>query len=382
MLSHELRNPLAPIRNAVEVIGRVAPKDPAISMARDVVDRQLVHMIRLVDELLDVSRLMEGKITLKMEPLELSRIIHHSIEMATPLVRERSQSLEVEMPPSPVHVSGDFTRLSQVVSNLLSNAAKYSDVGGRIELCTSVTAGMALISVRDNGGGIEASLLPKVFDLFVQGERSLDRSQGGLGVGLTLVKRLVELHQGRVEALSEGAGKGSEFRVYLPCVTQPVCARSVEALETEGGCKRRVLVVDDNRDAAESVAVLLELYGHEVRTAIDGFQALAASAEFLPEAVLIDIGLPGIDGFELARRLRNQDPTRNAMLIALTGYGRKEDQDRGEAAGFDAFYVKPADPKEIHACIAGLRQSVIRDAPSAVLLGGIRGRIGTELARS
>ena len=353
MLSHELRNPLAPIRNAVEVIRRVAPKDPAISMARDVVDRQLTHMIRLVDELLDVSRLMEGKITLRMEPLELSRILHHSIEMATPLVRARSQTLEVEMPPSPVHVSGDFTRLAQVVSNLLGNAAKYTDVGGRIELSASVTSGMALISVRDNGAGIEASLLPKVFDLFVQGERSLDRSQGGLGVGLTLVKRLVELHQGRVEALSQGTGKGSEFRVYLPCVAQPVRERSPEAAEIEGGSKRRVLVVDDNRDAAESVAVLLELYGHEVKTAIDGFQALSASMEFLPEAVVIDIGLPGIDGFEVARRMRQQDATRNAMLIALTGYGRKEDRARGEAAGFDAFYVKPADPREIHACIAG-----------------------------
>jgi signal transduction histidine kinase/DNA-binding response OmpR family regulator len=354
MLSHELRNPLAPIRTAVEVIRRVAPADPALTMARDVVDRQVAHLIRLVEELLDVSRIIEGKITLKKGTVDLAQIIRHSVETARPLIEARGQRLDVEVPSAPVRLFGDFTRLTQVVGNLLTNAAKYTQEGGRIEVDASAADGMAVIGVRDNGGGIDPYLLPRVFDLFVQGDRSLDRSQGGLGVGLTLVKRLVELHQGRVEAFSEGAGKGSSFKVYLPCVTA--------VQDTPGGTEKqqatpaknrghRVLVVDDNVDAAESIAVFLQLYGHEVKTAVDGLQALASSQVFAPEVIVLDIGLPGIDGFEVARRMREDVQTRNALLIAVTGYGQKEDHDKATAAGFDAFYVKPADPREIQACI-------------------------------
>jgi signal transduction histidine kinase len=355
MLSHELRNPLAPIRNAVEVIRRLAPPDPKLTMARDVVDRQVTLLARLVEELLDVSRISQGKIALKKEPVDLGRIISHSVETARPLIDARGQTLTVAIPAAPVWLSADFARLSQVVANLLNNASKYTGEGGRIELSAAAGEGEATIVVRDNGAGIEPQLLPKVFDIFVQGDRALDRGQGGLGIGLTLVKRLVELHQGRVDVASEGPGKGAAFSVTLPCISAvepqqraapvPSYVRSAEVYG------RRILVVDDNIDAAESTAAFLRLEGHEVKAVHDGLQALASLKVFDPHVVVLDIGLPGLDGYAVARQLRERGDTSHVLLIALTGYGQKEDRQRAADAGFDYHFVKPADPREIQAAI-------------------------------
>jgi signal transduction histidine kinase/CheY-like chemotaxis protein len=356
MLSHELRNPLAPIRNAVEVIRRLGPPEPGLTMARDVIGRQVTHLARLVDELLDVSRISRGKISLKKEPIELSRIISQSVEIARPLIDVRKQRLSVDLPQAPVWLSGDPARLAQVIANLLNNAAKYTPEGGRIELSATAAAGEARIVVSDNGTGIEPQLLPRIFDLFVQGERGLDRGQGGLGIGLTLVKRLVEMHQGRVEAQSDGPGKGARFRITLPCISavhaetssEPSEARAVSNPRVYG---RRVLVVDDNVDAAESTAAFLRLEGHEVKAVCDGREALAGLNVFDPHVIVLDIGLPGLDGYAIARQLRERGATSHALLIALTGYGQKEDRQRAADAGFDYHFTKPADPREIQSAI-------------------------------
>ena len=374
MLSHELRNPLAPIRNAVEVIRRLAPPDPKLTMARDVVDRQVSLLARLVEELLDVSRISQGKIALKKEPVELSRILSHSVETARPLIDARAQTLTVSVPPAPVWLSADFARLSQVISNLLNNASKYTGEGGRIELTADAGEGEATISVRDNGTGIEGQLLPKIFDLFVQGDRSLDRGQGGLGIGLTLVKRLVELHQGQVAVESEGPGRGSAFTVTLPCISAvvepqraPSAVASIRPSSEVYG--RRVLVVDDNVDAAESTAAFLRLEGHEVKAVHDGLQALASLKVFDPHVVVLDIGLPGLDGYAVARQLRERGDTSHVLLIALTGYGQKEDRARAAAAGFDYHFVKPADPREIQAAIERGRNTAGEPALEAHRIG-------------
>jgi signal transduction histidine kinase len=373
MLSHELRNPLAPIRNAVEVIRRLAPPDPKLTMARDVVDRQVSLLARLVEELLDVSRISQGKIALKKEPVELARILSHSVETARPLIDARAQTLTVSVPPAPVWLSADFARLSQVISNLLNNASKYTGEGGRIELEADAGEGAATITVRDNGTGIEAQLLPKVFDLFVQGDRSLDRGQGGLGIGLTLVKRLVELHQGTVAVQSDGPGHGSSFTVALPCISAvepqraPSAVASIRPSSEVYG--RRVLVVDDNVDAAESTAAFLRLEGHEVKAVNDGLQALASLKVFDPHVVVLDIGLPGLDGYAVARQLRERGDTSHVLLIALTGYGQKEDRARAAASGFDYHFVKPADPREIQAAIERGRNTVGEPALEAHRIG-------------
>ena len=354
MLSHELRNPLAPIRNAVEVIRRVGPGEPMLSMARDIIDRQAAHLTRLVDELLDVSRISQGKIALKKESVELGRVVTQSVETVRPLIDLRGQRLVLDLPPGPVWLSADPARLAQVLANLLNNAAKYTPEGGRIDLVVGAVNGEATIVVHDNGSGIDPQLLPHVFDLFVQGERSLDRSQGGLGVGLTLVKRLVEMHNGRVEASSEGLGRGATFKVVLPCIaevrgeTAEAAPQPVSVAEVYG---RRVLVVDDNVDAAESTAAFLRLEGHEVKTVADGTQALVSLKVFDPHVIVLDIGLPGLDGFEVARRLRSRGDTSHALLIAVTGYGQREDRQRAAEAGFDYYFVKPTDPREIHGAI-------------------------------
>jgi signal transduction histidine kinase len=365
MLSHELRNPLAPIRNAAEVMRRIAPNDPGITWARDVVERQVTHLAQLVDDLLDVSRITQGKITLKKQPVELAKVIQHSVETARALLESKRHHLILNLPAAPIWVHGDFARLAQVIGNLLNNGAKYTPEGGRIELSASAERGEAVITVRDNGIGIEPALLPHVFDLFTQGERTLDRSQGGLGVGLTVVQRLVDLHQGRVEVASEGIGKGSLFRVTFPCVSEVVQAQETQPAPPAGApTGKRVLVVDDNLDAADSIAVYLRLEGHEVRTVSDGAQAIAIAQVFAPQVAVLDIGLPGMSGYELARRLC-QCSGAPGLLIALTGYGQREDRARSDEAGFHHHFVKPADPRDIQAAIAGWAAAPLPGAQSS-----------------
>lgn len=353
MLSHELRNPLAPIRTAVEVIRRTAPPEPELVWAMDVTDRQVRHLTRLVEELLDVARISQGKIVLQTEPVDLLAVIAQGVETMRPYIDARRQTLTQILPDAPVWLRGDFARLSQVIANLLNNSAKYTDEGGHIHLELKVDDGTAVISVRDNGIGIEADLLPNVFELFEQGHRTLDRSQGGLGVGLTLVQRLVELHNGRVDAFSEGPGKGSEFNVYLPCLSKVKRPeKNIEPPAPELAGSRRVLVVDDNIDAADTTAMFLRLLGHDVKTAHDGEQALACAPLYVPDIVVLDIGLPTLDGYEVARRLRKAPETRNCLLIAVTGYGQESDRQQVFQAGFDKHLIKPADPHVLGEIIA------------------------------
>ncbi|HYR34526.1 MAG TPA: response regulator [Burkholderiales bacterium] len=367
MLSHELRNPLAPIRNAVELMRRIGAAEQRLVMARDVIDRQVTHLARLVDELLDVSRISQGKIVLKKEAVELSKIVAHSVETVRPMIDQREQRLSVEVSARPVWLLGDFARLSQVIANLLNNASKYTPEGGRIRLSATAGEGFATIVVEDNGSGIDAELLPRVFELFVQGERGLDRSQGGLGIGLTLVKRLVELHQGRVDAHSEGAGRGARFKVALPSISavQPEVAPAPAAGPSRDVYGRRVLVVDDNLDAAESTAAYLRLEGHEVKTVGDGNEALSSVRVFAPHVIVLDIGLPGLDGYAVARQLRERGDTSHALLIAVTGYGQKDDRQRATEAGFDYHFVKPTDPRQIQAAIEQGRPPERAAAPTS-----------------
>ncbi|HEX2542669.1 MAG TPA: response regulator [Caldimonas sp.] len=350
MLSHELRNPLAPIRTALEVIRRLAPAEPKLNWATEVTGRQVNHLTRLVEDLLDVARINQGKIALQMESLDLRAVLAHGLETVRPFIESRRHHLTKNIPDVPVMLRGDFARLSQVVANLLNNAAKYTEEGGSIELSLTVPAqGQAVVSVRDDGIGIDGELLPNVFEMFEQGKQSLDRSQGGLGVGLTLVQRLVELHEGTVQAVSDGVGRGSEFRVTLPClaeVADPHPDRGDRRAQALPACCR-VLVVDDNRDAAEATSVLLELSGHEVKTVGDGAEALASAPIYAPDVVLLDIGLPGMDGYEVAVHLRTLAETRASCLIALTGYGQPADRARAREAGFDHHLTKPADPDEL-----------------------------------
>jgi PAS domain S-box-containing protein len=361
MLAHELRNPLAPIRNAAALIGMTgggAGDAENLRTAREMIERQVEHLTRLVDDLLDVSRITRGRVTLQPETVALSEVFARAVETSRPLVEARRHRLDVSLPPAPILVEGDPTRLAQVVENLLTNAAKYTDAGGEIRLSGEVEDGpggpQAVVRVRDNGIGMAAELLPHVFDLFTQDERTLDRSQGGLGIGLTLVRRLVELHGGRVEALSEGPGRGSEFVVRLPVARKS----EVESRKSEEGGSAapnadfripnlRVLVVDDNADSAESLSLIFSLQGYEVRAAHDGQAALDAAAEFAPDVIVLDIGLPVMDGYEVARRLRERPEEGRLLLVALTGYGQERDRERALAAGFNHHLVKPVNFTEL-----------------------------------
>jgi PAS domain S-box-containing protein len=356
MLAHELRNPLAPIASSVQVLNLLGPRDARLQYARDTIDRQVRHLARLVDDLLDVSRLSTGKVKLRKERVELAAVLARAVETSRPLIDARRHELTVTVPEGPVWVDADATRLAQVVSNLLNNAAKYTEEGGRIALAVGWEGGEAVLRVRDSGVGIPADMLARVFDLFTQVDRGLDRAQGGLGIGLTLVKSLAEMHGGRVSAHSDGPGRGSEFVVRLPLAG---CAPAVAGLGRDGPHPaapkpppRRVLVVDDNVDAAESMALLLRAVGHEVRTAYDGLVALREAEALRPEVVLLDIGLPRLDGYEVARRLRQQEGGQEALVIALTGYGQEEDRRRAAAAGFDVHLVKPPDPGAVQQLVA------------------------------
>ena len=371
MLSHELRNPLAALSNAAQLLRLQKNEAPLQQQARHVIERQLGQLKHLVDDLLEVSRITSGRVQLRQERISVSGVVERAVETAQPLIAQRRHQLRVALPPEPIFLQADAARLEQVLVNLLTNAAKYTDEGGRIWLSVELedaaamkTDGaaalpIAVIRVRDTGIGIAPELLPRIFDLFTQAERSIDRSQGGLGIGLCLVQRLVELHGGTVEAHSV-LGQGSEFVVRLPLMPTALPASPLPALETartpEKGC--RVLVVDDNVDAAQSLGTLLELTGHEVQIAYDGPSGLEAALAMRPDVVLLDIGLPGFDGYEVAQRIRQQATLKNTVLVAVTGYGQDADRQRSQEAGFDHHLVKPANLAEIEKILAHVAERV------------------------
>jgi PAS domain S-box-containing protein len=358
MLAHELRNPLAPIRNSAHILQMLSVGEPRLKTTTEMIGRQVNHMARLIDDLLDVARITQGKITLRREPVELMPLLYNAVETVRPFIDARGHALRIEAPSEPLYLEADATRLTQVVSNLLSNASKYTDAGGRIVLGAQSDGDALVITVSDNGIGIAPELMPHLFNPFTQSDRSLDRSQGGLGIGLSLVKRLVEMHGGKVAVESSGLGRGSSFTVRLPALPAERVPRrlSQQAPPVPGlaTAPLRVLVVDDNVDAEQSVSLLMRLEGHEVRAAHDGLEAVQEAAAFRPHVVLLDIGLPGMTGYEVARRLREMPQARDAVLVAVTGYGQSEDRRQALDAGFQHHLVKPVDPSALIQLIEGL----------------------------
>jgi PAS domain S-box-containing protein len=351
MLGHELRNPLAPIVTALELMKLRG--DVGSSKEQVIIERQVQYVVRLVDDLLDVSRITQGKIELKKETFELATVVAKAVETASPLLEQRRHRLTIDVARRGLVLRGDMVRVSQILVNLLTNAAKYTDYEGRIEIGAWRDGHEIVMQVKDNGVGIRAELLPRLFELFVQGPRAADRSEGGLGIGLTLVRSLVHMHGGTVVALSEGPGKGSAFVVRLPAsttTTGDALSSSVKPPVGRSSAPRRVLIVDDNVDGAVLLAELCGAMGHDVRVAHDGPQALTAIQEHAPDVAVLDIGLPVMDGYELARRIRDQLGNR-CRLVALTGYGQEHDRKRSEQAGFDAHLVKPVDPGRVLALI-------------------------------
>jgi PAS domain S-box-containing protein len=353
-LAHELRNPLAPIRNGLEIV-RMTQSAEVIERARSMMDRQLQQMVHLIDDLLEVSRITRGKIELNREPLDLESALQSAIEMSKPLIDAAGHQFTVDLPARSLIVHGDLTRLAQVFGNLLNNAAKYTNPGGRIALIATTTHERARVTVRDSGIGIAPAMLPRIFDMFTQVDHSSQRTQGGLGIGLCIAKRLVEMHGGSLVARSEGPDKGSEFTVELPLhevskvdLHRPVAADS----ESAAHHGLRVLVTDDNADAAASLSMILRMNGHDVRTAYDGREALQVIESFRPDVALLDIGMPHIDGYELCRRLRKLQFGRDILIVALTGWGQAEDKQRSEEAGFDEHLVKPADMRTLEHLLA------------------------------
>jgi PAS domain S-box-containing protein len=353
-LAHELRNPLAPIRTGLQIL-RLAKEPPARERAREMMERQLGQMVRLVDDLLDISRITRNKLELRKARISLASAVENAVETARPLIDSRGHSLAVTLPSQAVYLDADLTRLAQVFWNLLNNAAKYTDPGGRIELSADCRDEEVVVAVRDNGIGIPAGAIPNLFTLFAQVDRSLERSQGGLGIGLALVKGLVEMHGGSVTVQSAGVGRGSEFVVRLPLARgtpRGEAAPNGQVNNDQG--KRRILIVDDNRDATASLAMLLELQGHDTRTAHDGLEALDVAAAFLPEVVLLDIGMPKLNGYDAARRIRQEPWGREMVLVACTGWGQEEDRRRSLEAGFNTHLTKPVDPAALGKLLAGL----------------------------
>jgi CheY-like chemotaxis protein len=351
-LAHELRNPLAPIRNAVSLMQLPNIDAAGQATARAIIDRQVRQMVRLVDDLLDVSRITTGKLALRRERVELRAVAVSALEAAAPMVRERRHALETDLPPAGLTVNADPARLAQVFLNLLNNAAKFTAPGGSIRFALRVEGGTVVGEVRDNGIGIEPRMLEEVFEMFAQADRSLERSISGLGVGLSLSRTLVELHGGTIEARSEGLGKGAEFAVRLPALA-PEAAPQPEPVRTGAapGHKRRVLVVDDNEDFATSLAQMLRSMGHDVRVAYDGQAGLEAAEAFRPDIAFLDIGMPKLNGYELARRLRTQSAAAASILIAVTGWGQEHDRWRAKEAGFDEHVVKPLEMDRLHALL-------------------------------
>ncbi|TAK62151.1 PAS domain S-box protein [Methylobacter sp.] len=358
ILAHELRNPLAPIRNAVQLLKRQEGKeatDPTRTWSCNVIDRQVTHMSRLLDDLLDVARIIQGKVRLEVERFELNDIVNNAVETSRPLIESRGQELVISRTNTPLWIEGDRIRLAQVISNLLNNAAKYTAKGGKITLSVMQEDSDAFIEVRDNGIGIAPDILPQIFDLFIQADRSQTHSQSGLGIGLTLVRQLVEIHGGTVTAASDGIGQGSSFTVRLPTLSMDLSATESTLTKSASSThKFRILVVDDYADAVESLTMLLQGEGHEVETANCGLKAIEQAQIFHPQIVLLDIGLPDLDGYEVAKRLRTLPETRDAILIALTGYGQTKDWERSQSTGFNYHLLKPLDFEKLSALIDSL----------------------------
>jgi signal transduction histidine kinase len=352
MLAHELRNPLAPIRNAGELLSRGIVQDPQGRLALATVERQVKHLTRLVDDLLDISRITQGQVELRRGPVRLEHVIAHAVEAVDPLIQQKQHQLSIVSSRKPLVVNGDPERLVQCIGNILTNAAKYTPPNGEIRIESRHEHDTAIVMIRDNGVGISRELLPTVFDLFVQGERTLDRAQGGLGVGLTIVRRLVEMHGGSITATSAGVNQGAAFEIRVPLAREGTAPHAVSPARP--GCARRVLVVDDNADGVEMLARLLQIDGHEVETALSGLQALERVASFRPEVAILDIGLPGLDGYEVARRIRARADGDPVRLIAVTGYGRDEDRERAREAGFTAHLVKPVEFSALQRVLAAL----------------------------
>jgi PAS domain S-box-containing protein len=357
-LAHELRNPLAPIRNGLALLRRAGDNQQMVEQVQGMMERQLALMVRLVDDLLDVSRITQGKLHLRLERVELAQVVQSAIEASRPLIDASDQELTIRLPPEPVYLDADATRLAQVFGNLLNNAAKYTDRGGHIRLAAESRSSEVVVSVKDTGIGIEAEHLPRLFEMFSQVDPALERAHGGLGIGLTLAKSLVEMHRGCIEARSEGPGRGSEFIVHLPAMSSGAVATVEDddtiPLRRQSAPFRRVLVVDDNVDAAETLAMLLRDSGYDIRTAHEGVTALKTAQAFRPEAVLLDLGLPGgMSGYDLAPRLRGEPGLEKVMLVALTGFGQEEDRRRTREAGFNAHLVKPVDLDSLLAVLAG-----------------------------
>jgi PAS domain S-box-containing protein len=358
-LAHELRNPLAPIRNALQILKMPRVDQATVQRSREMMERQVHHLVRLVDDLLDVSRVMRGKIELRRERVELATVVARAVETVQPLVDTQGHELSVRISPESLLIDGDPVRLAQVVGNLLTNAAKYTEPGGRIGLTAERDGDVAVLRVRDNGIGIAPQMLPRIFELFVQVDHASTKAQGGLGIGLTLVKNLVEMHNGFVQARSEGLGQGSEFVVRLPLSVVRVEQERGREIEEQvqqppSPSGYRLMVVDDNQDAADSLAMLLKLQGHEVRVAYSGMAALEMTKTYTPDVAFMDIGMPGMDGYEVARRMRQQPGLENIVLAALTGWGQKEDRRRTAEAGFNHHLVKPPEPKAVESVLAGL----------------------------
>jgi PAS domain S-box-containing protein len=354
-LAHELRNPLAPLRTGLQVL-RLSNERATQERAREMMERQLGQLVRLVDDLLDVSRISRNKLELRKARLPLAAVLENAVETARPLIDEKGHTLTVTLPPEPVYLDADLTRLAQVFWNLLNNSAKYTDPGGRIELSAERHGSEVVVTVRDTGVGIPSEALPNLFTLFSQVERSLERAQGGLGIGLALVKGLVEMHGGSVAAHSAGAGQGSQFVIRLPLAADQGPDGKPRTEEHQPGSgRRRVLVVDDNRDAAASLAMMLSLAGHDTRTAQDGLEAVELAEAFRPDVMLLDIGMPKLNGYDACRRIREQPWGKGIVMVAVTGWGQEDDRCRSQDAGFDQHMVKPVDPAALEKLLAELK---------------------------
>ena len=344
MLAHELRNPLAPIRNALHIMRLAGANGEAVSSEAEMMERQVGQMVRLVDDLLDVSRISLGKIELRKGRVELASVVHHAVEACRPTMESDTHDLSITLPTQPIYLDADPTRLAQVLGNLLNNACKFTDKGGHIWLRVEREGKQAVIRVRDNGIGIAADQLPRIFEMFMQVDTSLERSVSGLGIGLTLAKNLVEMHDGTLEVHSAGAGQGSEFVVRLPIMVEtPKPPPEPTVSEPTTMTARRILVVDDNRISADSLARLLQLTGNETHTAYDGLEAVQAAKTLRPDVVLLDIGLPKLNGYEAARKIRGQPWGKKMVLVALTGWGQDEDRRKSREAGFNGHIVKPVE---------------------------------------